>query len=156
MSITVKIKMDDKTLKYETDADGLYQFGLSDRTIKLDDKIYIMLITKDMIIINTEDRDFRNGAKLAECIKDERRINNIDAYDWNGKHLWNIGEIIGDIKMALDGCWITNGKELVADGKLKSYNGSDIDLLACYALGFLYIVDPINRRLIERVSGKIK
>ncbi len=35
-----------------------------------------------MIIIITEDRDFRHGYRPTSYIKDNRQINNIDAYDW--------------------------------------------------------------------------
>ena len=74
------------------ESDGLYKLNpnWTGNILEFKDKICKMIVTDDPLIIRTEDRDFRDGSQSAAWI-------NVDAYDHNGNHLWNIGEIIGDI-----------------------------------------------------------
>ena len=94
MWIKVETQIEAQKLAFEIESSGLYQLYGLQHIIELQDKICNIYILKDMIIIRAEDRDFRYGAKTAPFYKDNRRINNIDAYDWQGNHLWNIGDIV--------------------------------------------------------------
>lgn len=67
------------------------------------DNIYEISVTPNRIIIVREDAEFRDGKKIASIIKEACTVSNIDAYDWNGNHLWNIADIVGDIKMLFFG-----------------------------------------------------
>lgn len=151
--IRVEIQIDGKKLSYETQSDGLYQLNCLDHVINLLDKICEIFIIKDMIIIRTEDRDFRNGTLQASFIKENRQINNIDAYDWNGKHIWNIGDIVGDIKMAFSGGTLTTNHDIINCGMLNIDNDCSFDLYKCYAGGFQFVVDPIQKKLLTKTNG---
>ncbi|MBR6744493.1 MAG: hypothetical protein IKM00_04685 [Clostridia bacterium] len=145
--IQTEIQMDGKKLSFETDSNGLYQLNCLSHShiINTSDKILSILIIKDMIILLTEDRDFRNGALQAPFYKDDRRTNNMDAYAWNGKHLWNIGDIVGDIKTPFTGVSLTAGE-----------NNSECsaDLLICFAGDYRFVIDPIEKSVISKISGK--
>ena len=63
--------------------------------IKSADDIYGINITNDLIILTKKDRAYRNGKKLLrEDDFGERGVNNIEAYDWDGNLVWNIGDIV--------------------------------------------------------------
>ena len=145
--IQIQTQIDGKKLSFEIESNDLHQLNCLSHmhTINKPDKILSLLIIKDMIILLTEDRDFRNGELHASIYKDNRQINNIDAYDWNGKHLWNIGNIVGDIKTPFTGATLTvNG-------------GSDDmqkDLLICFTFDHRFVIDPINSTVISKTCGK--
>ena len=103
MWIRVQVQIEAQKLSFEIKSNGLYQLCGLQHIIGLQDEINSIFILKDMIIIITEDRDFRHGYRPTSYIKDNRQINNIDAYDWQGNHLWNIGDIVGDIKRGFGG-----------------------------------------------------
>ena len=62
--IQTQIQIDGKKLSFETESSELHQLNFLSHmhTIHTPDKILSILIIKDMIILLTEDRDFRNGA----------------------------------------------------------------------------------------------
>ena len=82
MWIKVETQIEAQKLAFEIESSGLYQLYGLQHIIELQDKICNIYILKDMIIIRAEDRDFRYGAKTAPFYTDNRRINNLDAYDW--------------------------------------------------------------------------
>ena len=141
--IQTEIQIAGKKLSFETTSNGLYQLNCLSHAhiIHTPDKILAILVIKDMIILLTEDRDFRNGAQQAPFYKDDRRINNIDAYDWNGTHLWNIGDLVGDIKTPFTGAVLTADE-------------SNQDLLTCFAGAYRFVIDPITKTVISKTSGK--
>ena len=152
--VKTEIQVDGKKLSYETESNGLYHINCLSNVINVQDKIIEILVTKDMIIILTEDRDLRNGARQAPIYKDDRQINNIDAYSWNGQHLWNIGEIVGDIKTPFTGSALILNDELVDKGVLNVENEYSFDLLVCCAGAYQFTIDPVNKKIISKISGK--
>ena len=146
--IQTQIQIDGKKLSFETESSELHQLNFLSHmhTIHTPDKILSILIIKDMIILLTEDRDFRNGALHTPIYKDDRRINNINAYDWGGRHLWNIGDIVGDIKTPFTGATLTANDDS-DDNKQK-------DLLICFAGDFRFVIDPVNNTVVSKTSGK--
>ena len=151
--VQVTILIDDKRLHFESKLDDLYQISVMYHFIDFADRITEISITKDYIIVTTEDRDFRTGATHVPVEKDDRRINNIDAYDWEGNHLWNIGDIVGDIKMSFFGGQVVTAKQLCAYNVLENMDEVPSVLYSCVAGGFLFIIDPIQKRLIKKISG---
>ena len=88
----------------------------------------------------------------ASWIKDKREINNVDAYDHNGNHLWNIGKIIGDIKMQIDGIsHITAEQAMNGYGIAVGVNQND--LFSCTAGGYLLIVDGNEQKLLLKKAA---
>lgn len=108
-----------------------------------------------MIVIHTEDRDFRNGRQSAPFVKEYRQINNVDAYDHDGNHLWNIGSIIGDIKIQIDGIYQITAKEARKEYGLK-VSRKQRNLFSCTAGGFLMIIDGTQQKLLFKKAGIVK
>ena len=84
----------------------------------------------------------------------EEVTDNIDAYDMEGNHLWNIGELVGDIKIQFD--WLNH----ISARDIKKHYGvrcarSD-SLYACIAEGFFYIIDAKKQLLLTKISGQIR
>ena len=109
-------------------------------------------IVDQLIVIRTADRDFRNGALFAPDIIDERRENNIIAYDWKGNYLWNIGDLVGDIKKPFRGFGYISHKEAEEEYGVKVKNPSNI-LFECIAGGFAFIIDATEKKLLLKVGG---
>ena len=144
-----------KHFTMQIESSGLYQLncGLC-KNLLFPDKVLKLSIADDILIVLTEDRDFRNGSVHAPILKDDRRINNIDAYDWQGNHLWNIGDLVGDIKMQFN--WMNH---ISATDARKHYGvrcAPSSSLFACIAEGFVYIIDAKRQLLLYKISGKIR
>jgi hypothetical protein len=154
MWIRVQVQMEAQKLSFEIKSNGLYQLCGLQHIIDLQDEICGIFILKDMIIIRAEDRDFRYGAKTAPFYKDDRRINNIDAYDWQGNHLWNIGDIVGDIKMPFDGVDLTTKASAQLDNSLLDVGDCSQDLFYCKADARRFLIDPVQRRILEIKCGR--
>ena len=152
--IKIEVQIDAQKLSFEIESSGVYQFNTRYHVIKKEDKITAIFLLKDMIIIRTEDRDFHYGAKNVPWFKDDRRINNIDAYEWNGNHIWNIGDIVGDVKMAFDVGSLTTRASVQMQGTLSTVNDCSFDLFYCYAGPYRYLIDPARGKILEKKSGK--
>ncbi len=152
---TVTALFNGKRYSFSTKYIGTY-IHIQNQTINPPDKIYGVSITKDMVITIREDRDFRSGAKSTPMFKDERRINNIDAYDWNGNHLWNIGDIVGDLKTAFfNGAVISKEEvlELNFPNFTSDYDDSH-DLYICNTLIDQFLIDLSDLHIIGKRCGR--
>lgn len=154
MWIRVQVQMETQKLSFEIKSNGLYQLCGLQHIIELQDEISGIFILKDMIIIIAEDRDFRYGAKTAPFYKNDRRINNINAYDWQGNHLWNIGDIVGDIKMPFDGGSLTTKASVQQDNRLLDVGDCSSDLFYCIADARRFLIDPIQKSILEIKCGR--
>ena len=110
------------------------------------DTIRDICTAEEIILIRTEDRDFRNGCLIAPFVKDNREQNNVNAYDWAGNHLWNIGELVGDIKMAFDGITHITPAEAKREFGIKVKRNARC-LFRCVAGGFVFVIDAENRKI---------
>ncbi len=143
-----------KRFAFELESEGIYTLNCLSRTpIQSLDKIWQICIVKDMVIIRTEDRDFRDGRQFASWKKDARRENNILAYDWQGNKLWNIGEIVGDIKAAFLGVHAIFHKEVTEEFGIALPENSG-QLIRCFDGCWMYIIDATNKTVIHKFSGK--
>jgi len=139
----------------EIETDGLYTLNCSSGVkIELLDKICQICISNDVVLIRTEDRDFRNGCQCAQFIKDDRLENNVVAFDLQGNKLWNIGEIVGDIKMAFDS--ITHITSADAEREFGIKTDATHNLFKCICAGFVYIIDANDRKSLLKLSGKVR
>ena len=108
-----------------------------------------------MLVIQTQDRDFQDGCQSTSWVKDNRQINSVDAYDHNGNHLWNIGSIIGDIKMQIDGFrYITSDHAKNKYGVEVQHNRKN--LFCCTAGGCLMIIDGTQQKMLLEKAGMVK
>ena len=48
--------------------------------LEFTDQILKVSVTDDMLVIHPADRDFRDGRQTASWIKENRQMNNLDAY----------------------------------------------------------------------------
>ncbi len=65
----------------EIATDGLYEIVCpSGKSIIMLDKISDICFCEELLVLRTEDRDFRNGSNYASFIKDNREVNNIDDF----------------------------------------------------------------------------
>lgn len=154
MSLGVSVLINQKALYFSTDISYLNSISMYKHTIEPLDHICDIAITKDLFIITTEDPVFRDGRTSASFIKQDRSINNINAYDWNGKHLWNIADIVGDIKMSL------GGGEVRTKEAMESYPGfdgtkvkDDHELFSCTTGYHLYIIDLTDRKFLQKLRA---
>lgn len=108
--VMLELQMDGKNLSFELEVKDLYRLNCMRFVLQRPDRILSVCILKGLLILRTEDRDFRNGALQAPFEKDNRQTNNLDAYDWDGNHLWNIGEIVGTLKWRFAGVRLQPGR----------------------------------------------
>lgn len=141
---------------FEIESDGLYKINsLSGLAVESPDKICEICIFHNILVLRTEDRDFRNGFQHVSFLKDDRSENNIIAYDLRGNFLWNIGSIVGDIKMPFSSVSCVLKADAEKDFGVTIPDGADV-LLKCIAGGFIFIVDAINNKILYKLSGKVR
>ena len=141
---------------FEIESDGLYKINcLSGLAVESLDKICEICIFHNILVLRTEDRDFRNGFQHIPFLKDDRSENNILAYDLHGNFLWNIGSIVGDIKMAFSSVSCVFNADAEKDFGITMPGDTEI-LLKCIAGGFIFIVDALNNKMLYKLSGKVK
>ena len=142
-------------ISFEIEAEKLYRLNCYTHIVESPDLIDRICIFNNIIVLLTEDRDFRNGALIAPFLKDDRSENNVTAYDFHGNFLWNIGSIIGDIKMAIDNLACVFKADAERDYGIELPGDAEV-LLESTAAGFLFFIDPEKRKLLCRLSGKVK
>lgn len=145
-----------KRFAFEIESEGLHKINcLSGLAIESPDKIYEICIMNDVLAVRTEDRDFRNGFQHVSFVKEDRSENNILVYDWHGTFLWNIGSVVGDIKMPFSSVSCILKAE--AENEFGITLPQDTDtLLKCIAGGFTFIIDAINKKMLYKTSGQVK
>lgn len=155
---TVKIESVNggKTFAMELESDSLYAINcLAGKSVEFLDKIREICIAEEIILIRTEDREFRNGCQSVSYVKDNREENNVNAYDWQGNHLWNIGELVGDIKMAFDSITHITSAEAKQEFGIRTPINAQC-LFRCVSGGFVFIIDAKNKKMLCKISGRVK
>ncbi len=140
---------------FEIESLGQFELETLDESIISKDSINSICVAENMLFIRFNDRDFRDGANSAPIIKEERLENNITAYDWNGKKLWNIGEIVGDIKMCFDYMGFISPAQAHETFGVNIKDCSDILLNCSAGYGHHYIIDPINKTNLEIKKNRV-
>lgn len=149
------VTKDGKKFSSEIETEGLYKLNCTfGKSIEMLDKITVVCISDGILLIRTEDRDFRDGRQTAPIIKDNRKENNINAFDYQGNHLWNIGEIVGDIKMQFDG--ITHLSFEEAKNLYRVICKPTSNLFKCISEGFVFIIDANDKKLLLKVPSGAK
>ena len=149
------VTKDGKKFSSEIETEGLYKLNCTfGKSIEMLDKITVICISDGILIIRTEDRDFRDGRQTAPIIKDNREENNINAFDYQGNHLWNIGEIVGDIKMQFDSITHLSVEEAKKQYEINCKTTSN--LFKCISGGFVFVIDANDKKLLLKVTGGAK
>ena len=156
--IDVQVLLNGKRVKFGVkSAEGLFALCIRKDVnipIKSQDGIYEINITNDLIILTKKDRAYRNGFKLLrEDDFGERSVNNIEAYDWDGNLVWNIGDIIGDVKKPFYGCSVATAEMIKDNSAIKiPESAATHDLLICNA-GWVFVIDLKTNELLGKFPG---
>ncbi len=143
--------------KMELYTDGIYEVNFENFKIESLDKIWGLFVLQDMIIIKKSDRAFRQGIVIADLTNVDRRQNNLEAYDKKGNFLWNIGDIIGDIRCPIANCCLITAEKALLNQYILNYSyDSNAALLYLSDYARIFIVDPVNRELLATIYGKMK
>ncbi|MDL2287437.1 hypothetical protein LJB90_02605 [Eubacteriales bacterium OttesenSCG-928-G02] len=144
-----------KKISFEIESNGLYSINIAGLPINTLDRISEICIVEDILIIRTEDRDFRNGTLFAPFIKNERKKNNIYAFNWHSDFLWNIADIVGDIKMSFSSISHISKEKAESEFEVTIPEGTSI-LFRAIAGGFTFIIDVVNKNLLYKIPGKVR
>lgn len=146
MSFNINALFNQKLLNISTDNFAVNNLYLHSHMIESPENVYEISITKDFVIITTEyavqSQNDINSTKIL--------TNNINAYDWDGNFLWNIADIVGDLKIPYFGGTVTTKdimKKHFGFDELK-YDDS-CELFCCSACNRLYIIDLNCRKLVQ-------
>ena len=152
MGLRISAIINHKVVRFEVaEAKNIKQLSMSAHVLDSLDSIYEISISKDYLIVTREDPDLRNSL-VAPLIKDDRSVNNIDAYDWAGNHIWNIAELVGDIKAAFWG-----GSLITADTAsfYLSETNKEHEYYMCNASNdFSYIINLTEKQLVQRFQTR--
>lgn len=140
-----------EVLTLSINTDTIKQVGFNKEILQLENGIINISVTGSMIIIVTEDADSCNGSNRVDFVKPYNiKKNNINAYDWDGNHLWNISDIVGEINMAFSGGCVSSISKLsnhYGFDQLK-YN-ADSEIYVCTAGGKMYVIDLKGEKVIQ-------
>lgn len=145
------ILINGEVLTLSINTNTMKQVGFNKEILKLEDDIINISVTSNMVIIATEDPDFRNGLNQVDFVKACKiKKNNINAYDWDGNYLWNISDIVGEIDMAFFGGCVSS------INKLSNHYGfdqlkysADSEIYTCVAGGKMYVIDLKRKKVIQ-------
>ncbi len=150
------ITHNNKHLAFEISSEGLYNINcLSGLSIESLDKIYEICIIYDCLVLITEDRILRNGFNPIPFTSENRCENNVVAFNSDGVFLWNIGSIVGDIKMPFSSISSVLKSEAEIECGVRWPEANNI-LLKCIAGGFTFIIDVKNEKMLYKIGGKVK
>ena len=146
--LQIDMLINNKITTIDTDAMGVDNLCINKQIIAIPDRVYRVSITSKLIIVLAESAAFRNGAETASKETVSKHSNTINAYDWNGKLLWNITDIVGDIDSYMVGghlCTDDVFQEWNCDKRVKGH-----DLYACYDWdGRRYLIDLLDRSVLQ-------
>ena len=150
------VLMNQKVVFFSTsDANEIRRLGMSRRILESPDIIYEISVSKDYIILTTEPSGYTHQMS-AQPENLNSNIRNINAYDWKGNPMWNIGEIVGDVWVPFCGGTVTT-KELL-DGHAgldMSRIPDDHDLFCCTSRdSYLYVIDLDEKKLLQKVETR--
>lgn len=145
------ILINGEVLTLSINTNTIKRVGLNKEVLQLEDGIINISVTESIIIIVTEDPDFRNCLNQVDFVKPYNiKKNNINAYDWDGNYLWNISDIVGEVNMAFSGGCVSS------ISKLSNYYGfdqqkynADSEIYVCTAGGRMYVIDLKEKKVVQ-------
>ncbi len=136
------------------EVEDLKEIVLFDKTIITLDYIYNVSFTKNMVILQTGSPENRNAPVTnPEYVPDYGAYNYVNAYDYDGNHLWNIAEIIGNVGFGICAGHVCSTKYLIEDSKDTYVDGHE--LFVCWdSLGMRYLIDLDDKRVIHKMMTR--
>lgn len=155
MAIEINALVDNKRVSFSiAGAEYNKRLAMSAHILESPDNIYQISVSKDYLIVTAEDPDVRDQIPQP-MVKRDRSINNINAYDWKGNHMWNIGEIVGDIRVPFFGGSVTTKDVIMRDVDDPSEICDDHEYFYCIgADDHRYIIDLTEKKLIGKVQTR--
>jgi hypothetical protein len=126
-----------------------------DTSIVCPDRITHISLGNDMVILQTSSPAYRKDGQTRDpnYVPNYAVHNYADAYDYNGNHLWNIAEILGDIGCGISGARICTKNLLPTDARDASIEGHE--LLVCWSwYDRRYIIDLDDRKVIHEMFAR--
>lgn len=151
--VTIYSVFNDVLREVSVATEDLKEILLFDKKITTLDRIYRISFAKNMVIIETGSPENRYSPKPnPEYVPNYGVCNYINAYDYEGNHLWNIAEIIGDVGSGVGG-HICSTKYLLGESKEAYIEGHE--LFVCWnAFGMRYLIDLDEKRVIHKMMTR--
>ncbi|MBQ9761749.1 MAG: hypothetical protein IJV82_01580 [Oscillospiraceae bacterium] len=137
--------------RVSVEVENLKEIRLFDKEIKTLDNICDISFAKDMVILQTDSPRYRYAPKPNPEYKPDYAVNNyVNAYDYNGNHLWNISQIIGDVGSGISGGHICSTDYLLEESKDSYVEGHE--LFVCWdEYGMRYLIDLDEKKVIHKI-----
>ena len=132
--------------------DDLRQIRMFDTSITCLDRIDHISLTKNMVILQKSSPAYRKNAwtRNKNYSPNYAEYNYVDAYDYNGNHLWNIAEILGDIGCGVHSGQVCDTTWLIEDSKNAYIDGHE--LFVCWSFHEMrYMIDLTEREVIHKL-----
>ncbi len=103
--------------------------------------------------MTTEHPAFRNGGTATAAARNTETPN-INAYDWNSNHLWNIADIVEDVHMMYFGASLTTAAlwKDIREFDPTLFAGEET-LFAAHADGAVFLIDLKTKRVVQTLHG---
>lgn len=130
--------------------DKAREIGLSGKRISTFDNICKISLSNNMVILLTASPRFRDSAiPKPDCVLDYD-VNCVDAYDYEGNHLWNIAEIIGNVGSSICNGHVCSTKWLTGGANEGYIEGHE--LFVCWDCNEVrYLIDLDEKRVIHKM-----
>ena len=155
MAFLISMLNEGKESHFCIDAPEAYEIRLTYTTLKSLDPILGVVMTKEYLIVLTEDPDFRDGRTQAPIYVDSVPVNNINAYHWDGTHAWNIADIVGDIRTYFYRCTPCSSEYVMGVPEVANHPEIwDHEFIEASTADFYYLTDITDKKLIRKEFHK--
>ena len=133
----------------------VYKACLDYATLKSLDPILGVVMTKEYLIVLTENPGFRDGQRPTSIYVDSVPANNINAYHWDGTHAWNIADIVGDIRTYFYRCTPCSSEYVMGVPEVANHPEIwDHEFIEASTADFYYLTDITDKKLIRKEFHK--
>lgn len=156
MGLRISALIDHKRISFSLDhLSEIKELAMYAQIMKFPDKICEIAITKEYLIVTTE-LPGTWGDISKHAAHSNQAITNINAYDWKGNRVWNISDIVGNIRSPFSGGTVTTKGLIVGHAGVNEAMINDShELFVCTTMDdFLYIIDLTEKKLIQKVQTK--
>ncbi len=154
--IEFQIYIGGKCLRFSISLKQFVEIGFFDFIVDNADRIGSIIITENLIIIKTQTKYIPEEQRpKPNVIPHEYRVSlhNVDAYDWSGKHLWNISDILDSMMFPIYNQCLINGElSLEWLGISKEEQVGYDGFYFANSEAFNYIIDPVKGKLIKFIQ----
>ncbi len=154
--IDIQVYIGGKCLIFSISLKQFIEIKFFDFIVSKADRICSIIIAENLIIIKTqtkyipeEQRTKPNVIPHEYCVT----LNNVDAYDWSGKHLWNISDVLDSMMFPIYNQHLINSElSLAWLGISKEEQAGYDGFYFANSEAFNYIIDPTEGKLIKFIQ----